>query len=95
MANLEIQYPSGATPLSPDEVEGLIPDYITTQGELNELEQSNIQDAIIWLQRRRPAEVLTLSFIFELHKRMFNQVWRWAGHSRRSDKNIGVSWTQI
>jgi hypothetical protein len=35
---LETHYPAGATPLEPEELEGLIPDYITTQGELNELE---------------------------------------------------------
>ena len=40
-----IKYPPGATPLSPDERDGLIPDYITTHSELNELEQDNIQEA--------------------------------------------------
>jgi Fic-DOC domain mobile mystery protein B len=26
---------------------------------------------------------------------MFNQTWKWAGKSRRTDKNIGVSWIEI
>jgi fido (protein-threonine AMPylation protein) len=30
-----------------------------------------------------------------VHRRMFNQTWRWAGQARRSDKNIGVSWVEI
>lgn len=30
------EYPDGATPLDPDEAEGLIPQHITTQGQLNE-----------------------------------------------------------
>ena len=33
--------------------------------------------------------------MFELHKRMFNQVWKWAGKQRTSDKNIGVHWSEI
>ncbi len=28
-------------------------------------------------------------------RRMFNQTWKWAGKSRRTDKNIGVSWFEI
>jgi fido (protein-threonine AMPylation protein) len=26
---------------------------------------------------------------------MFNQTWKWAGKSRRTDKNLGVSWFKI
>ena len=36
--------PEGATPLDPDEREGLKHKHITTRGELNELEQANIQE---------------------------------------------------
>ena len=95
MTKFEILYPPGATPLSPDEREGLIPDYITTHGELNELEQKNIQDDILWARKRQFTNILTASFTFELHKQMFGQVWKWAGKTRRSGKNIGVDWTQI
>lgn len=95
MTQFEIHYPPGATPLSPDEREGLIPDYISTHDELNELEQKNIQDAILWVRKRRAPEILTASFTFELHKQMFGQVWKWVGVTRRSGKNIGVEWTQI
>jgi Fic-DOC domain mobile mystery protein B len=31
----------------------------------------------------------------ELHRRMFNQTWKWAGEFRRSDTNIGVPWPRI
>ena len=34
--------PEGATELSPDELQGLIPDYISTRRELNEFEKQNI-----------------------------------------------------
>ena len=42
MSKFTITYPSGATPLDPDEIRDLIPDYISTMGELNQLEQANI-----------------------------------------------------
>jgi Fic-DOC domain mobile mystery protein B len=31
----------------------------------------------------------------QLHKKMFGNVWRWAGKFRQSDKNIGVPWFKI
>ena len=34
--------------------------------------------------------MLTEEFLFELHRQMFGAVWAWAGHVRRTDKNIGV-----
>lgn len=95
MTPFEITYPPGATPLDPDEIAGLIPDYITTQAELNELEQKNIQEAVVWAQNRRSSDVLNLGFINELHRRMFGQVWKWAGKARTSGKNIGIEWSQI
>lgn len=95
MTGFEIHYPPGATPLTSDGREGLILVYISTHGELNELEHKNIQDAILWAHKRRFADILTATFTFELHKRMFGQVWKWAGKTRRSGKNIGVDWPQI
>lgn len=32
---MNFEYPLGATPLDPDEAQGLLPTHITTQGELN------------------------------------------------------------
>ena len=95
MKAFEIKYSTGATLLNDEERDGLIPDYITTHGELNELEQKNIQDAIIWLQNKRATKVLDQGFVYELHKKMFNDVWRWAGKIRTSGKNIGIDWHQI
>lgn len=90
MSKFKIIYLSGATPIDPGEVEDLIPDYISTMGELNQVEQSNIADAFVWGDRQALDELLTGTFVFKLHKRMFNQVWKWAGQTRRSNKNIGV-----
>jgi hypothetical protein len=40
---LEYQYASGQTPIDEEEKEGLLIRTISTQGELNEAEQLNIQ----------------------------------------------------
>lgn len=78
-----------ATPLTPAEREDLIPTHITLRSELNELEQKNIASAVRWaLGRRKVATHDT--FLRELHRRMFNQVWRWAGKHRTTERNLGV-----
>lgn len=94
MAN-NFQYPSGATPLDPDETESLRRGHITTREDLNRFEQDNISEALQWLRNRRKSDILTEKFIKALHKKMFGKVWRWAGSFRRSGKNIGVDWPQI
>lgn len=78
-----------ATPLSDEEREGLIPSYITLRSELNEAEQANILEAQEWTYSRK-RNVLDERFLNNLHKRMFGNVWRWAGTYCRTGKNIGV-----
>jgi Fic-DOC domain mobile mystery protein B len=95
MSKVEFNYPPGATPLDPNELGGLIPDYITHQSELNELERENILEATQWALGSQNHDCLNLSFCFDLHKRMFGKVWQWAGKARLSDKNIGVPKEQI
>jgi Fic-DOC domain mobile mystery protein B len=87
--------PDGATPLNPDEAEGLIPAHITSRRELNEWEGRNIQRAMVWALTRKRTSILNTRFTQELHRRMFDETWTWAGQFRRSDKNIGVAWEQI
>lgn len=89
------QYPTGATPLEPEELEELKIGHITTREELNRFEQDNINDALQWLKIRRKSDVLTEKFIKTLHQKMFGKVWRWAGMFRRSGKNIGLDWVQM
>ncbi len=91
----DFQYPLGATPLDPDEIQGLKIKHITTRDELNRWEQDNINEALSWLQSRKKSDVLTEKFIKTLHQRMFGKVWCWAGTFRRSGKNVGVDWSQI
>jgi Fic-DOC domain mobile mystery protein B len=89
---LEITYLPGQTPLDEDEKEGLLIRSISTVAELNEAEQLNIQTAIEWTLKRRfqSRDIFSETFVQELHKRMYREVWRWAGEFRKTDKNIGV-----
>lgn len=77
------------TPLEADEREALIPAYITLRRELNEAEQVNIAKAMRWLSSSR-RNILDEKFLRQLHKRMFGDVWRWAGDYRKTARNIGV-----
>ena len=92
---IKFEYPAGATPIDPDETKGLLLTHITTRGELDRWEQDNIVEALAWLDRTKPAEILNEQFVKELHRRMFAHVWKWAGHFRQSDKNIGGPWHQV
>jgi Fic-DOC domain mobile mystery protein B len=87
------QEPDDATPLEPHEREGLLQTWITHRSDLNEAEQENIVAGAAWARGRRrlPLEkMLTEDFMRTLHKRMFGDVWRWAGTFRTTERNIGV-----
>lgn len=90
MTKLKIEYIRGATPIEPDELDQLIPDYISKMSELNLAEQSNITDAFVWSNGQDLKELLSVTFLLKLHLKMFGQVWKWAGKQRRTNKNIGV-----
>ena len=90
MAQVGAGHAPGATPPDPEELAGLIPRHVSTQEQLNQLEEANIALAVGWLYRTRPANVLSEDFARKLHKRMFNQTWRWAGTFRTTEKSIGV-----
>jgi Fic-DOC domain mobile mystery protein B len=92
---VKFQYAPGATPIDADEAVGLIPSHLTLQRELNEYEEANILQAVDWLFGRRRGDPLDPRFVHTVHRRMFDQTWKWAGRARRSDKNIGVSWYEI
>lgn len=83
-----------STPLTIDERKGLKPTYITTRGELNHAEQRNILKAEQWVFSRK-RNVLDIDFLRELHRRMFCDVWNWAGKYRLTERNIGVDASQI
>ena len=87
--------PDGATPLDPDEKEGLRFVHITSRGELDQLEQANIVEGLQWLKKQKSADILSEKFVRDLHKRLFGQVWKWAGTFRQTEKNIGIDPVQI
>jgi Fic-DOC domain mobile mystery protein B len=90
---IDFNYTEGQTPLDEEEKEGLLISTITTHGELDEFEQLNIQKAVEWtIARKFKAErILTEAFIKELHKKMFDDTWAWAGKFRNTNKNLDVS----
>ena len=94
---LEFQYSDGQTPIDEEEKVGLKIKSITTQGELDEFEQLNIEKAVEWTihANLKSKNILSEKFIKDLHRRMYADVWRWAGEFRRSEKNIGIKWTRI
>jgi len=91
--------PDGATPIAEDDLADLIPDFVATRADLNLVEYENIAKALPWArlyaERGGPKRILDYSFVFELHRRMFEDVWRWAGTARRRVTNIGVEPSQI
>jgi Fic-DOC domain mobile mystery protein B len=89
---LEIDYIDGQTPLDEEEKEGLLIPSITTREELNEFEQLNIEKAIQWTfgKKLKAEQLFSEKFIKDLHKRMYGEVWKWAGTFRTSEKNIGI-----
>lgn len=90
MSGLFAPADDSGTPLAPEEKRDLIPAYIALRGELNAAEQDNIARGQAWaLQPRR--EILDERFLLALHRRMFGDVWRWAGRYRTTERNLGVA----
>ncbi len=92
---IELNYPEGASPIDTNEIEGLLLTHITTRAEIDRWEQDNINEALAWVEQHKPTDILNESFMKLLHKKMFCNVWKWAGKFRKSEKNIGVSWYMI
>jgi Fic-DOC domain mobile mystery protein B len=92
---MDFKYAPGATPIDSDEALGLIPVHITTQADLNAWEEMNIVEGANWIKRQKITQSLNEGLVRELHHRMFNQTWLWAGTFRKSAKSIGIDWPQI
>ena len=78
-----------STPLTEEEKMQLQAKWVTTRAELNELEAKGIAEAEIWLLKTKK-DILCEEFIKTLHKKMFGNVWKWAGMFRKTERNIGV-----
>lgn len=94
---LDFEYGEGQTPIDEAEKEGLLINSISTKSELDEWEQSNIEDAIIWSLTRKfkQEQIVTEAFVKLVHQKMFANVWAWAGDFRQSNKNLGVDRWQV
>lgn len=89
---------NGGTLLTEEELEQLIPKYVTNKKQLDEVEQNNIENAFEWLLSKKTNSVdqlLSKQFQDELHRRMLSKVWLWAGKVRKKETNIGVDPSQI
>jgi Fic-DOC domain mobile mystery protein B len=86
----------GNTPLSPEELADLIPN-LATKEELNEWERENILRGREWAvgDRTSPTDMVSDEYVRKLHKKMFDETWKWAGDYRQTEKNIGVSVHEI
>ena len=94
---LNQKYPDGNTAIRLGEAEQLIP-RISTIGELNEYEALNILRAREWAFHSRTmksTDPLEESYVRELHHRMFDNVWKWAGNYRQTERNIGCDPNEI
>jgi Fic-DOC domain mobile mystery protein B len=90
--------PDDATTLTEDESKGLrLP--ILNRAELNRAEAENISQAMSWLffsrRRLRPELVAREAWLKGLHRRMYDQVWTWAGRYRTTDRNLGLPFWQV
>lgn len=94
---LDFQHSEGQALLDEEEKLGLKIKSIATHGELDEFEQLNIENALEWTIRGKfkTERILSEMFVKQLHIKMYGDVWKWAGEFRKSDKNIGFSWTLI
>ena len=94
---LNTEYIDGQTPMEEQEKQGLLIPTIATRGELDEFEQQNIEQAILWTltHRFKPSQIFTQTFIKELHIQMYGGVWHWAGQFRKTNKNLGIDKSQI
>jgi Fic-DOC domain mobile mystery protein B len=94
---LDLEYIDGQTPLDEEEKEGLLIPTVATREELDEFEQQNIEQAIQWVLMRsfKLDVIFTEAFVRKVHKRMYADLWAWAGDFRKTNKNLGVDSWQI
>jgi len=88
MSNLNFRQSEGSTPLDPEQLKGIKFHHVTNMGELDELEDENIQRGLDWLGRNKTENYLCTAFLNELHKKLFGDVWRWAGQFRTVEVNL-------
>ena len=81
MSNFLFKDRDGQTPLPPELQKGLKPKHIQTVRELDEYEEQNIAVGMMWLANQNDAGI-SHNFWLKLHKKLFHDVWEWAGQVR-------------
>ena len=71
----------GQTPLPIELQKALKIRTIQTIGELDEYEEDNIAKGLIWLAKQK-ADPTQYGFWLKLHRKLFENVWSWAGKIR-------------
>jgi Fic-DOC domain mobile mystery protein B len=74
----------GQTPLPYEMQKGLKIKTIQNMGELDEHEEANIAKGLSWLARQK-SDPKTYDFWIKLHKKLFEDVWTWAGKIRQHE----------
>ena len=89
--------PEDATPLSDEDLSGLIPKSIATRSDLNWAEAQNIRNCVrkYSVMEVHLPDLLDDLFIRSLHREMFSEVWDWAGKYRLVETSIGADPIQI
>jgi Fic-DOC domain mobile mystery protein B len=88
---MPVEIAAADSPIAPEEQARILPS-LSTRAQLNEIERLNINAARVWAMRAavlERADLLTEPFSRELHRRMFNGIWRGAGRYRTTGRNPG------
>lgn len=86
----------GATPI--DDISGLIPSWVKTQSDLNQVEAENIFSATgkyLMKPVSPPKSWFNIPMLKKIHHAMFCNVWNWAGKFRSNQTIPGVVPYQI
>ncbi len=93
----------GETPLTPDEEDALLPEVRAALGDpvlkadVYELEQAigdEVQRGLLEAVvdgSLSVADLVSETFLYDLHRRLYGDIWQWAGRRSTRERNIGVS----
>lgn len=84
MSNYLFKDRDGQTPLPNELRKGLKKKNVTTMVDLDEHEEDNISKGLLWLEKSKQGP-LDYQFWIKLHKRLFGDVWNWAGEIREHE----------
>lgn len=95
--SIELIYIEGQNQLNEEELSGLKIEGLKSYSDIHDAEEAGIKKTVAWVEKNyfKPEKIFTEAFIKEIHKRMFADVWNWAGKYRLANKNLGVDKIKI